>query len=224
MFNWRNNTFAIHSIWISFRDILGFSSWIRLSKYWNAWCVVLISYLFKLRCCHYGCNDTSSGPYWSCEIMNDLPCFSMLGQNSKCSSCGKPKETLVIECSSCEQWLTCCCASVSAGDDVVEFESVPFYCSQCLSTDRQQTCSSQDPTQCYHCHSQTGLRKKKTIRCSQCDWPFHLLRENFKTSQQTSWLVRQHLWPYPQPTTSPKKQPWALPWLTPLPLALIFNL
>jgi len=63
---------------------------------------------------------------------------------------------------------------VSAGDDVVEFESVPFYCSQCLSTDRQQTGSSQDPTQCYHCHSQRGSRKKKTIRCSQCDRPFHL--------------------------------------------------
>jgi len=95
-------------------------------------------------------------------------------QNSKCSSCGKPKETLVIECSFCEQWLPYCCASVSAGDDVVEFESVPFYCSQCLSTDRQQTCSSQDPTQCYHCHSQTGSRKKKAIQCSQCDRPFHL--------------------------------------------------
>jgi len=63
---------------------------------------------------------------------------------------------------------------VSAGDDVVEFESVPVYCSQCLSTDRQQAGSSQDPTQCYHCHSQTGSRKKKTIRCSQCDRPFHL--------------------------------------------------
>jgi len=33
---------------------------------------------------------------------------------------------------------------VSAGDDVVEFESVPFYCSQCMSTDRQQAGSSQD--------------------------------------------------------------------------------
>ena len=27
------------------------------------------------------------------------------------------------------------CAGVSASDDVVEFESVLFYCSQCLSTD-----------------------------------------------------------------------------------------
>ena len=83
-------------------------------------------------------------------------------------------ETTVIECSSCEQWLPYCCAGVSAGDDVVEFESVPFYCSQCLSTEGQQACSSQDPTQCYHCHSQTGSRKKKTIRCSLCDRSFHL--------------------------------------------------
>jgi len=71
----------------------------------------------------------------------------MPGHTGKCSSCGKPKETLVIECSSCEQWLPYCCAGVSAGDDVVEFESVPFYCSQCLSTDRQQTCSSTPKTQ-----------------------------------------------------------------------------
>jgi len=98
----------------------------------------------------------------------------MPGQTGKCSSSGKPKETLVIECSSCEQWLPYCCAGVSADDDVVEFESVPFCCSQCLSTDRQQTCSSQDPSQCYYCHSQTGSRKKKTIHCSQCDRSFHL--------------------------------------------------
>jgi len=52
--------------------------------------------------------------------------------------------------------------------------SVPFYCSQCLSTGRQQAGSSQDPTQCYHCYIQTGSRKKKTIRCSQCDRPFHI--------------------------------------------------
>ena len=32
---------------------------------------------------------------------------------------------------------------MSAGDDVVEFESVPIYCRQCLSTDRQQASSSQ---------------------------------------------------------------------------------
>ena len=57
-------------------------------------------------------------------------------ENSKSSSCGKPKETSVIECSSCEQWLPYCCAGVSAGDDVVEFESVSFCCSQCLSADR----------------------------------------------------------------------------------------
>jgi len=98
----------------------------------------------------------------------------MPGQNSKCSSCGKPEETTVIECRSCGQWLPYCCAGMSAGDDVVEFAFVPFYCSQCLSTDRQQAGSTQDPTQCYHYHSQTGSRKKKTIRCSQCDRPFHL--------------------------------------------------
>jgi len=96
----------------------------------------------------------------------------MLGQNSKYSSCDKPKETAVIECSSCEQWLPHCCAGMSAGDDGVEFESVPFYCSQRLSIDKQQASSSQD--QCYHCHSQTGSRRKKTIQCLQCNWSFHL--------------------------------------------------
>jgi len=54
-----------------------------------------------------------------------------------------------------------CCPGVSASDDVVEFKFVPFYCSQCMSTDRQQASSSQDPTQCYHCHSQTGSRTKE---------------------------------------------------------------
>ena len=34
----------------------------------------------------------------------------MPGQIGKCSSCGKPKETLVIECSSCQQWLPYGCA------------------------------------------------------------------------------------------------------------------
>jgi len=65
--------------WISFNNYLNkfqkylrLSSCIRFSKCWNAWCVVLISYLFKLRCSHYGCNDTSSGPYWTYENMNDL--------------------------------------------------------------------------------------------------------------------------------------------------------
>ena len=58
----------VQSISIRFR----LSSWIRFSKCWNAWCVVLIRYLFKLWCHHYGRNETSSGPYWSCEIMNDL--------------------------------------------------------------------------------------------------------------------------------------------------------
>ena len=156
-----------------FQRHLRLPSWIRLSKCWNAWCVVLISHLFKLRCHHYGCNDTSSGLIlWNDELSTS--CFTMPGQIGKCSSCGKLKETSVIECSSCEQWLPHCCAGVSAGDDVVEFESVPFYCSQCLSTDRQQPCSSRDLTQCYHCYSQTGSRKKKTIQCSQCDRPFHL--------------------------------------------------
>ena len=38
------------------------------------------------------------------------------------------------------------------------------------------------------------------------------LRENFKkTCQQTSWLVLQHLWPYRQPTTSPKKHNYEQP-------------
>ena len=98
----------------------------------------------------------------------------MPGQNSKCSSCGKRKETLVIECSSCEQWFSYCCAGVSAGDQWCRWVWIPIYCSQCLSTDRQQTCCSQDPTQCYHCHSQTGSRTKKTIQCTQCDRPFHI--------------------------------------------------
>jgi len=98
----------------------------------------------------------------------------MPGQYSKCSSCDKPKETGVIECSSCEQWLPYCCAGMSAIDDVIVFESVPFYCSQCLSTDGQQSSSCQDPTQCHYCHSQTGSRRKMTIHFSQCNRPFHL--------------------------------------------------
>ena len=149
----------------------------------------------------------------------------MLGQNSRCSSCDKPEETAVIECSSCEQWLPYCCAGVSAGDDVVDFESVPFHCSQCLSTDRQQAGSSQDLTQCYHCHSQTGSRKKKKIQCSQCDGLFHL-----------SWvkISRKHANKLPGwhcNTCDPvlnhhipeNPQLWASPWLTLFPLALILN-
>jgi len=60
----------------------------------------------------------------------------MPGKISKCSSCHKPKETAVIECSFCEQLSPYCCARVSASEDAVEFESVPFYFSLCLSTDR----------------------------------------------------------------------------------------
>jgi len=156
-------------------------------------------------------------------------CFAMPGQNSKCSSCGKPKETLVIECSSCEQWLPYCCASVPAGDDVVEFESVPFYCSQCLSTDRQQTCSSQDRTQCYHCHSQTGSRKKKTIRCSQCDRPIHLscVKISKRHADKLPGWYCNTCDPILNPPHPQKPQLWAprflWHWLTSLPLALIFN-
>jgi len=98
----------------------------------------------------------------------------MPGQNIKCSWCDKPKETAVIECSSCEQCLPYCCARVSASHDVVESKSVPFYLSQSLSTDRQQAISSQDPAQCYHCHSETGSKRKKTMQCSRCNRPFHL--------------------------------------------------
>ena len=50
-------------------------------------------------------------------------------------------------------------------------------------------------------------------------WSAHspLLCKNFKKScRQTSWLVLQHLWPHPQPTTSPKTPTMS----TPLPLAL----
>jgi len=117
-------------------------------------------------------------------------------------------ETTVIECSSCEQWLPYCCAGVSAGDDVVEFESVPFYCSQCLSTDRQQTCSSQDPTQCYHCHSQTRSRKKKTIRCSQCDRPFHLscMKMSRKHDNKLPGWYCNTCDPILNPSHPPKKQ------------------
>ena len=89
----------------------------------------------------------------------------MPGQNGKCSSCDKPKKTTVIECSSCEQWLPYCCAGVSASDDVVEFECVPFYCT--VANDCQQTGNrlAALKTQCYHCHSQTNSRREKTIRC-----------------------------------------------------------
>jgi len=152
------------------KTYLRLSSWIRLSKCWNAWCVVLISYLLKPWCHHYGCNDTSSGPYWSCEC-----------------------------------------------------ESVPFYCCQCLSTDRQHTCSSQDPTQSYH--SPTGSRKKKTIRCSQCNRPFHLFCVKISrkhANKLPGWYCNACdpilNSPHPQ-----EPQLWVPPWLTPLPLALIFN-
>ena len=116
----------------------------------------------------------------------------MPGQNSKCSSCDKPKETAVIECSFCEQWFPYCCAGVSASDDVVEFEFVPFYCSQCLSTNRLVALKTQpNVTIVIAKQAQGGRRQSK---CSQCNRPIHLScvkisRKHAKAPDSIHWQL-----------------------------------
>jgi len=126
------------------------------------------THLVEIHLCSGFCEFICHGPLheWSALY------FTMLGQNSKCSLCGKPNETTAIECSSCEQWLSHCCARLSAGDNICWVEPVPFYFSQCLSTGRHQATSPEDPTQCYHCHSQSGSKRKKTIHVQNVIGPF----------------------------------------------------
>jgi len=120
-------------------------------------------------------------------------CFMLCkpGQNSKCSSYDKPKETAVIKCSSCEQWLPFCCAGVSASDDVVEFESAPFYCSQCLSTDtdRQQASSSQDPTHVTIVIAKQAQGERRQSNVHSAIGPFTFLAWKFQENMLKHFLV-----------------------------------
>jgi len=104
---------------------------------------------------------------------------------AKRSHCQRPKEKAKIECSSCKQWLSCCCAGVSAVDKVIVSVTTAFYCSQCSSTGRQQS-SSQTTIRCHHCHSQTDSGKKLMTQCSKCSWSFHL--SSIKMSHQADSL------------------------------------
>jgi len=103
----------------------------------------------------------------------------------KCSHCQRPKEKAKIECSSCKQWFSYCCAGVSAGDEVVVSVIAPFYCSQCSSTCRQQS-SSQTTIRCHHCHSQTDSGRKLTTQCTKCNRSFHLSCIKMSKSQADS--------------------------------------
>jgi len=109
----------------------------------------------------------------------------MPGTSTKWSHCRRPKEKAKIECSSCKQWFSYCCASVSAGDEVVVSVTTLFYCSQCSSTGRQQS-SSQTTIRCHHYHSQTDSGRKLTTQCSKCSRSFHLSCIKMSKSQADS--------------------------------------
>jgi len=103
-------------------------------------------------------------PFW-------IVCVHIFACSFNCSYniCTEKK----IECSSCKQWFSYCCAGVSAGDEVVVSVTTPFYCSRCSSTGRQPS-SSQTTIRCHHCHSQTDSGRKLTTQCSKCNRSFHL--------------------------------------------------
>ena len=145
--------------------------------------------------------------------------FAMPGQNSKCSSCGKLKETALIEYSSCEQWL-----SHPAGPGcqqmtmLLSLNQHPFTSvNACQPTGKYS--NSQDPTQCFHCHRQTGSRRK-TIQCSECNRPFHL--SYVKISGQHYFLLHTNTCgPILNHNIFDEPHPRALSWLITLHLAPI---
>jgi len=51
---------------------------------------------------------------------------AMPGTSGKCSHCQRSKEKAKIECSSCKQWFSYCCAGVLAGNEVVVSVTTPF--------------------------------------------------------------------------------------------------
>ena len=169
-----------------------------------------LCYDFKEFICHGTLHE------WSASY------FAMPGQNSKCRSYDKPKETLVNECNSCEQWLPYCHACVSGGDDV-EFESVPFYCSQCLSTDRHITLKTQLNATTVIANQAQWEKRQSSVQNVIGHFSFPVWKSQ-KTMPNyflviiatlASLSLTHHILQEPKPQ--------ALPWLTPLHLVPIFN-